>query len=92
MVGLAVDDHSAGSILLIFTGVKKAVPIVHDDINGVDPAGIEEPVLIAHGLSRGLEAQGLSGEKEEGQHQGQRQSGTADAVDKAMCGHARHPI
>ena len=39
-----------------------------------------------------LEAQGLSGEKEEGQHQGQRQSGTADAVDKAMCGHARHPI
>ena len=39
-----------------------------------------------------LEAQGLSGEKEEGQHQSQRQSGTADAVDKAMCGHARHPI
>ena len=70
LIGLPVDDRRAGGVFLILAGFDEAVPVVHDNIQGVYPGGIEQPGLIAYHLGEGLNPQRLSAAEQQGQQQG----------------------
>ena len=80
MVSLAVDDHGALGVLLVFAGLQESLPVVHDDVEGVDPPRVEQPGLIAHDGGGGPDAQGLAIHEPGGQQQAEDQGGGADPV------------
>ena len=87
--GLAVDDHGAHGVFLILAGVDESLPIVHDDVDGVDPVGVEQTGLVPHGGGGGLDAKGRAVHKDDAQEQGKQRGRGTDAVNVLVSCHGR---
>lgn len=83
----AVDDQAAHDVFLILTAVYEALPVVHNDVYGVDGRGIKEPRLISERDTAvpGLEAQRRSTYGKRRYQQRKDQRCDADAV-KSFAG------
>ena len=88
---LSVDDHIADHIGLILGRGDESVPVIDDDIDGMDPGIVEDPVLVADHLGRRLDTQRLAVHKQDRQHQGQGQGSGTDPVDPFMRTHGITP-
>ncbi len=86
LIGFPVDYHGAGGIFLIFTGLQKSVPIVHHNLNGMDPAGIEQPRLVSQ--RRALGPRALTAQRHRRQ-QGDQHRRQTDSVYMLMGRHER---
>ena len=90
-VGLPVDDHGAVGVLLAGAGLQESVPVIHDDVQGMDRAGVEESVLVSHGRGGGLDAQALPVHEDHRQEHRQGHGPAADPVDILVGGHGAPP-
>ena len=90
-VGLPVDDHGAVGVLLAGAGLQESVPVVHNDVKGMDRSGVEEPVLVSHGRGGGLDAQTLPVHEDHRQEHRQGHGPAADPVDILVGGHGAPP-
>lgn len=83
-VGLIVDHQGAEDVLLIGAGVQKALPVVHNDVNGVDPAGVKEALFVSAAIGDGLYPQALPVHEGHREDQGQGDDNAADPIDALM--------
>ncbi len=80
-IGFVVDDDPAGLVFLIFAGFEEALPIVHDDINGVHAGGVKQPRLIAPRVIRALKPEPFRVAEQHRYQQDEDERRTADPVD-----------
>ena len=84
-VGLAVDHHRANRILLVLAGLEKAVPVIHNDIDTMDPFGIKEFLLVAHDLLCRPDSQRIGKEHNRAQHKSQNRRHKTDDINMLVC-------
>ena len=79
---LAVYNEVAQDVFLDLAACDEALPVVHDDVDGVDDRGVEKPLLVAeHDAAGGrLIAQSRRTESQGRYEYGERQGRSADAV------------
>ena len=58
--GLAVDGQGTELVLLVRAGLQESLPVLHLQVDGMDPPGVEEPRLIAQGGGGRLQSQGFA--------------------------------
>ena len=80
LIGFAVDDDRALGVFLVLTGLQEPVPVIHNDVDGVDLLRIEKPGLIAHNRRGGPDAQGFAVHEPECKQQTEDQGGGAEFV------------
>ena len=80
---LAVYYEVAHDVFLVLAAGDEVLPVVHDDVYGVDLGGVEKPLLIAErdAAGGGREAQRRRAEGQGRDEHGQRQRRYADAVE-----------
>ena len=83
-VGLIVDHQGAEDVFLIDAGVQKTLPVVHNDINGVDPAGVKEALFVSAAIGDSLHPQALAVHEGHCEDQGQSDDNAADPIDVLM--------
>ena len=83
-IGFVVDDKITKNVFFVGTTFQETLPVIHDNVNGMDAAGVKETALISGGSGCGLYPQPLSIHKDNGDDQGEDDGNAAAFIDKCM--------
>ena len=83
-VSLTIDHHSADGVLLVLTSVNESLPVIHHDVDRMDPPGIKNPLLISHHAASRLKAKRLTVDKPHCQNYGTHQNNDTNTVNMFM--------
>ena len=76
---------STGATFLIFAACDKALPILHDDINGMHLVGIKKPILVSERTLLCTKAERLAVDEQEAQHNGEQHVDCRLRISRFLC-------
>ena len=83
----AVDHHIAHGIDLALRSGQEGVPVIDDDIDGVDTAVVKQPILVANAPCYHLQAKCFAIHKQNAKHQRKSYHSGTDPIDPFVRTH-----